>query len=242
MIDYVKFNIIITASYIPTHPSIKIIKKTIESLDKIGPVDGHKIKVILAHDYSEEKNYKEYLSNLQDYCNIRNKNNKNFYLKIVVRRTHGHLVGNVRRSLKYVNSKYILVIQHDLMFCREFNIQSILHDMIKFKNLKHVRFNKRTNIEKGYDKTKVPLWNKYNIRGNNNYISTFNWSDNNHLCPIDYYKDVVMNLCENGKPMEYFLYKRRKKKSLNDHLGTYVYGELNEPCVIRHLDGRLTKQ
>ena len=72
------FNIIITSSFIPSHPSIYIIKKTIISLNKINYNGEKKIKVILAHDYSDKNDYKKYLDNLNNYCNKINKEQNKF--------------------------------------------------------------------------------------------------------------------------------------------------------------------
>ena len=46
------FDIIVTASYIPSHPSIKLIKKAIYSLHYLNYKGPKKVNVILAHDYS----------------------------------------------------------------------------------------------------------------------------------------------------------------------------------------------
>ena len=56
--------IIITASVIPSHPDIKMIKETMKSLDLINHKNS---KIILAHDYSNEEKYKKYLKNLENY-------------------------------------------------------------------------------------------------------------------------------------------------------------------------------
>jgi len=85
----IDFNIIMTASYIPSHPSIEIIKETIESLKHINYKGIKKIKVILAHDYSIENNYNKYFDNLELYCKEYNKNN-NLQLQIIKRENHGH--------------------------------------------------------------------------------------------------------------------------------------------------------
>lgn len=62
------FDIIITASYIPTHPSIFMIKRVIESLRYINYNGKKTISVYLAHDYSIKKKYLAYIENLKLYC------------------------------------------------------------------------------------------------------------------------------------------------------------------------------
>jgi len=246
--ELINFEIIITASLIRSHPSISFIKQTIESLQHIGYTGDKKIKVLLAHDVNKnnrliEGRYKKYLDNLKEYCNNYNKSNYKFELCIIIRETHGHLVGNIRNALKYITSKYILIIQHDLPFCRNFKINSILEDMETYPKLKHIRFNKRKNRKvcaDGPEYDKINLWNNYNIKGNNNYISTIAWSDNNHLTRTNYYNEFVMKKSKDGgnryQTMEGYLDIRIKNKSSIDyHYGTYIYGNINEKAYINHV-------
>lgn len=235
MKEDIKFNIIVTASYIPKHPSTTMICKTIKSLSYINYQGPKKINVYLAHDFSNEMKYMEYLNKLEQYCIEYNDINKSFNLKVIIRKSHGHLVGNVRNALKYVDSEYLLIIQHDLPFCKHFIINEVLQDMEENSELKHIRFNKRKNYELGWDIDNVNYWNNYNVRGRKNYISTLCWSDNNHLTRKSYYNDIIMNKCKDGGPMERFLNEINTKQS---HLGTYVFGEIGEKKYIKHLDGR----
>lgn len=222
-------SIIITGSFIPQHPKIKIIQETIESLHLINmPSDT---EIILAHDYNNHINYKKYLENLNKY--ITSFSN----IKIVERKDHGHLTGNIRNALQYVNSKYILIIQHDLPFISKFDIQKIIYDMEENDNIKYVRFNKRKNIKTGFDE----LNNLFGLQvkqKNYTYTRTPAWSDNNHLCLTSYYTDIVMKECPNGIPMEVYLHGKNKNEETHKKYGTYLFGELNYPQVIKHTDGR----
>jgi len=235
------FNIIITCSFIPSHPSLYIIKKTIISLNKINYNGEKKIKVILAHDHSNNSDYKKYLDNLNNYCNKINKEQNKFNYIIVKRNNHGYLVGNIENALKYVDSKYILLVQHDFRFVRDIDIQSILEDMEKYPKLIYVRFNKRTNLHRGFDKNENNdlVWNKYNIQGNNEYISTSGWSDNNHLTTTEYYKNTIMKLCKNVDFMEKKMNDLNKLKK-GEEINTFIYGPVKHPRIIEHLDGKNT--
>ena len=127
------YSIIITASFIPSHPSIKIIRQTIESLQLINVSDN--IPIIIAHDYSDNSQYKKYFDNLSEY--IKDKPNIN----VVKKSSHGHLTGNIRNAMNFVTTEYVLIIQHDLKFIEKFDIEKIIYDMYLNRNLKHVRFN-----------------------------------------------------------------------------------------------------
>lgn len=220
---------IITVSFIPSHPKIKLIQDTIESLQLINI--PHDTEIILAHDYNNHINYIKYFENLNEY--IKSYSN----IKIVKRKDHGHLTGNIRNALQYVNSKYILVIQHDLPFIAKFDIQKVIEDIEVNNNIKHVRFNKRSNIKTGFDS----LNNLFGLQvkqKNYMYTRTPGWSDNNHLCLTKYYTDIVMKECPNGRPMEEILHGKNKNEEIHNKYGTYLFGELNHPQVIKHTDGR----
>ncbi len=190
-------SVIITASYIPSHPDIKLIKEVIESLVLLNlPKDT---LIVLAHDHSKNPDFNQYLKNLKNFV----RHDPNF--KIVVRRTHGHLVGNIRNALQYIESEFVLVIQHDLKFNkRPIDIMKIVADMKKHPELKHIRFNKRCNRPTNCD-SHFGLFGKEIKCQNFTYTRTNAWSDNNHICPTKYYRDIVMKECNDGKPMEYFL-------------------------------------
>ena len=223
-------SIIITASFIPSHPNIKIIKEVIESLSLINHPTN--TKIILAHDYSNHPDYLKYLDNIEEYI----KDNK--YFKLVVRSNHGHLVGNIRNALQHVDSEFVLIIQHDLKFNkRPIEIMNIIKDMIENPELKHIRFNKRcnrkTNCDSFYNLFGLEIKGRYYT-----YTRTNAWSDNNHICPTSYYKNIIMKECSDGKPMEQFLLLKSKNEKAHSKYGTYLFGPVEDRAYIKHLDGK----
>jgi len=225
-------SIIITASYIPSHPNIKIIQETIESLHLLNLPKN--TLIILAHDFSKHPDFIEYLNNLEEYV----KDKK--YLKIVVREDHGHLTGNVRNALQYVHSEFVLVMQHDLKFNkRPIDIPKVIEDMKEHPELKHVRFNKRCNRKTNCD-SHYGLFGKEIKCNNFTYTRTNAWSDNNNICPTKYYNEFVMKKCKDGQPMEEFLLLKCKNEKAHLQFGTYLFGPVEERSFIKHLDGKKT--
>ena len=106
-------SIIITASFIPSHPSINMITNVMDSLKLIG-LHGDE-RIILAHDFNANPKFKQYLDNLN--FSITNPN-----CVITTRTSHGHLTGNIRNAFDHVDSEYVLIIQHDLPFVEKFDI------------------------------------------------------------------------------------------------------------------------
>ena len=127
-------DVIITSSPIPSHPSTHHIDRTIDSLKKINlPSDT---KIILSHDgHSDDKYSKNYLKYLET---IKQKytQNKNFYINNLNKRKH--LSGNIRSAFELVTPKYVLILQHDLLFIRSFDVKKIMMDMDENKEIKQL--------------------------------------------------------------------------------------------------------
>ena len=222
-------SIIITASYIKSHPSIEFVKCVIESLRFINMKTN--TPIILAHDFSENELYKKYLKALYNY--ISDKPN----IKIVVRDSHGHLTGNVRNAFNFINTDYVLIIQHDFPFIKNFQIEKIIEDMEHNPELKHIRFNKRANVKLLSDSLN-DLFGKQIESINYTYTRTPSWSDNNHLCRSSYYREIILKECNDGRPMELYLITKSKTEEIHKKYGTYIFGKNNESAYIKHIDGK----
>jgi ACT domain-containing protein len=227
-----EFSVIVTASFIPSHPSTKIIDETLNSLKFISA--DQNFPIILAHDFSDKKQYIKYLETIKYY------NEKDKRINIYIRSSHGHLVGNIRNIIDKINTKYILVIQQDLPFIKKFEINKIIEDMESCNELKHIRFNHRKNLKIRWDSISN-LFGKQLICNNYTYTKTPAWSDMNHLSQTIYYKNIILNECADGNFMENTLLKRPSNKIGHEKYGTYIFGAYGEENVIKHIDGRHTK-
>lgn len=229
--------ILITASHIRTHPSIRMICETISSLKNI--TNMNQCHVILAHDYSSKKSYANYLDNLKNYLKKENLNN----ITIAERNSHGHLVGNIRNAITYVQTEWILVMQHDFPFIREFDIDKILDDMKSNPDMKHVKFPPGTirspDGPTGTWDRKNKLYGKQVYGEHYTYTRTAAWCDYNHICRTSYYTDLVLKECPDGVPMENIL-NPSCNESNHDKYGTYIFGGIGAPAYLHHLDGSKT--
>jgi len=187
--------------------------------------------IILAHDYSDDIRFIKYIENLKNYAS----DNKN--IQIIVRDSPGCLTGSIRNAFNYVNTEYVLIIQHDFPFVRNFYIEKVIQDMKANPELKHVRFNKRSNIKVVWDALNN-LFGKQIKSLNYKYTRTPNWSDNNHLCRSDYYRNIILKECKDGSFMEKDIYQKITDEKIHSKYGTYIFGPLNQPAFISHLDGR----
>lgn len=242
--------ILITASINPTHPNIDLIKNVIESLEYEKSIKD-KINVLLCHDainlethfknkLEYEKSceiYKKYFTNLEKYICKYNKDSSRFNLLIIKNKEWGHLTGNLKNALNFVKTKYILVLQHDLSFCKNFHLESIINDMKNNSKLKHIQFNRTKNIPINWFKDKYNFFGTHNIKTEkNNYVSTLSWADQNHLTTKKYYTDIVFQISKNGSFMEKHLHQKNNSPETHKRFGTYFFGQNNESNYINHIN------
>lgn len=221
--------VIISASYIPSHPGISVIKETIESLDKLGRED---LEVIISHDYSDHKDYKLYLQNLETFIS-----NVKYRVKSIVSDSHVHLTGVIRNAIKEVLTDYVLIVQHDLPFIRDFKVDKIISDMEENPKIKHVRFNKRKNIKLIFDSINDLFGHEVDCK-NYTYTRTPAWSDQNHICLTTYYNDLILHECKDGNFMEEQIHGKSTDEESHSKWGTYLLGANEEEPYIKHLDGK----
>lgn len=188
-------------------------------------------KIILAHDFNENNKYKKYLDNLNNIV----KSNPNIIIE--VRTSHGHLTGNIRNAFKHIDTEYVLILQHDLPFIFNFDISKVIEDMKSRKDIKFVIFNCRENIKIRGDALN-DLFGKEEKSKNYTYTRTPRWTDQNHLCHVDYYKNIVLKECADGDFMEHTLHGLIKNEEIHRKYGTYLFGKNYEKPYIRHIDAR----
>ena len=222
--------IIITASYIQSHPYITIIKQTIESLQLINKKD---IEIIITHDYHSDKKYLKYLIKLNEYVETLPYKK----IRIIVSDKHVHLTGIIRNAIEILNTKYVLIVQHDLPFIENINIDTIMSDMNENPKIKHVRFNKRKNIKIIFDGINDLFGEEINCK-NHTYTRTPGWSDNNHLSLKTYYSELILKECLDGKPMEEQIHGKSFDEETHLKWGTYLFGKNNDGPYINHIDGK----
>lgn len=239
--------VIISASYLDSHPEITFIQEVIESLDFTGlPKDT---PIILSHDRirpdtegfnEKDEAYNKYFKNLEKYTITSRYTN----IKIVVAPEWGHLTRTLEYAMGFVETKYVFVLQHDIHIRREIPVLKMMCLMEKYSHIKHLRFNVRMNLptfiwwdgytggtrlfaEEEYDGFKLCV--------------TPAWSDQNHLATKQYYEELVFPACTNPDGELIYDFMENRMNGLSHHdskYGTYIYGGLGDPRTSRHSDGR----
>lgn len=237
--------VIVAGSPIPSHPSTQMIAATVESLRLVG-IDQC-TRIVLAHDGPPPgvaqdvlNDYQQYLVNLETLFSSRPN------IIIQVNPVWGHLAGNIRYALNSVSTPFLLLCQHDFSFLREIDLRQVIEAMTVRSDIKHVRFNKNENAPRVWD-CDPPRRAKFfteecvpTPRGNVFFTRTIGWSDNNHLCRTDYYRNVILPLVGTRRIFPEHAANLAASHRVHDVLGTYIYGGLGEPATLVHLDGQGT--
>jgi hypothetical protein len=245
---------LITTSPIPSMPSINIIKRTIESLKLIPYL--YNAPLIICFDGYEVKNdkldnkctqndsidkqyiYDEYKRNVKEY--LKDKTNVTF----IELKERECLTNSIIKGLEYVNTKYINIIQHDLILIKSFNIENILNIMDdKKNNINLVRYVYNTNEwHQNYVRNegcKDDLDDNNTIIINRQKFSQCNhFGDNNHIVSTEFYKTKIVPKLKEYTFPEYDI--RCYPIDYNDY-SFYYLGDINDGYYIRHIDGRNTK-
>lgn len=132
------------------------------------------------------------------------------------------------KSIYESEADYLFQLEHDWIFLD--NINHSLDGILNFmsdKNIYHLRFNKRENTVKAWDK----YLEEKNYKGFD-YCITPQLSNNPHIIDRVQYLEIGqrIEIKPGSKGIE-------EKLSWKDLRGV-IYGPLNYPATIKHLDGR----
>jgi len=201
-------------------PSTEMIKRTYSSFcDCFG-----ELPVIVYMDVNPmRRNAEKYSDNLQKY-----------FKNVII--TNSLSQGYVS-AIKNSNADFLFNLEHDWIFNKDLikhSLDEITQAMDTY-GLYHFRFNKRANINAGWETDVRLIQNSYNIknRPSIDYCLTTVISNNPHIINRCYYLENFMNrikIMPGSKGIE-------KELSTGDLTGA-IYGGLNYPATAHHLDGR----
>ena len=180
-------------------------------------------------------------------------------IRLLLRAANGNLAGNLAFALGHVKTPYVLKVEHDHMFVRPVDMLSVVMDLHADPRLKYVRFNRRANVRRNCDNGDYPrsllgtedermarrLWGPHEPPSgttlSNSYVRTACFSDMNHLTPTAYYrKEILPVILRDPKlPPETLMQDNCYLARNHSYYGTYIYGALDAPPTITHIDAAL---
>jgi hypothetical protein len=149
--------IIITSSWVPSHPSLELIRRTIDSFHYLEgldvnttpiliTVDGAEYKIDRGSPTSKSRILSHYIQNLRkayrEWTNVR----------VLPQEVRLNLVGNVQQAIHIVETEYVYVIQHDMPFISPIHHSALIRTMEQIDDMRLVRFSPRRTLIRGRDK------------------------------------------------------------------------------------------
>ena len=179
-------------------------------------------------------------------------------IRLLLRATNANLAGNLAFALSFVRTPYMLKVEHDHLFTRPIDAIGIVRDMIDDPRLKYVRFNRRENVQVrcdngDYYRNSPPdrllaqrLFGPHvppdGVTLRNNYTRTSCFSDMNHVTSTQYYRTLILPLmlrADRGYPKippETLVQDYSWMARNHSTYGPFIYGGLNAPPTIAHVD------
>jgi hypothetical protein len=188
--------VIIPTSYIPSHPSTKIIEQTINNTrfhfpnnEIILQIDG------LRKEHEQYKDeYDEYKNRVLWKCLHKWKN-----VLPIIFDTHSHQSTMMKKTISFVETSLILYIEGDLPLRTDRPIEwQKCFDLIGNNNANIVRF---------YLREEVPVEHEHLMCGQEDiFLKTVQWSQNPHLALTEYYRKFVLPNIADKKYIEDEIY------------------------------------
>lgn len=234
--------VIISTSPIKSHPDTKHIYEAQKSLFQIPALA--KCKKIITFDGIRRKCmvYTERY-NLYKDCMLQLTQTDPYFAntQLVFCPRWGHLSGTIKEAMKYVDTPFVFIHQHDLVILKEFDLNKVIATMIANPNVKYVHFWKGINGDG--DPWNGPVDEVVDGEHFVPLCRSFGWTDQTHVASADYYRSFILPKC-NKVCMEWVIMKKIKKdiaeKGMDEGhrpYGTYLYGTLEDGHYIYHSDG-----
>ena len=219
-----KINLCIFTNCIKSAPDISVVKKTYDSFcETFGRDAIENVTIYMDHHGPQRKYYKEYRNAL-----------KIIHSNVIITNS---LSDGYTHAVKNNKADFLFMLEGDWIFKKD-NIKhrlSLICALMNERSLYHLRFNKRNNIVKLWDKTlnevKLENW----IDGDKfHYCETPVLSNNPHIINRKLYIKKCLpfvKIVPGSKGIEENLTARKE-------LTGCIYGGLNYPATVQHLDGR----
>lgn len=158
------------------------------------------------------------------------------------------LPGVILAGCALVRTPFVLIYEHDWELLRPIDTTGILKTLAEHRIVRSVRLNKRRTREAALDFVLKPDLTCRPVA----LVRTSAWSANPHFAKMSYYRRIILPQIRErpgggsyGFEEPCFARLRRDIVRLgfdraHRRWGVFIYGRINDPPVIAHLDGRTT--
>ena len=170
--------IIISSSLIPTHPSLKIMDKTIESLGYLNGLPDTSPIVITVDGLDPRDRDSPKTLRLFQYVEALKKKYNRPHIRVFLQQKKVHLVGNIQQAMGIVNTEFVYLIQHDMPFIATVDHSGLIQTFHSHPNeVRLVRFSPRKTLVRNRDQLGL-CGNNVEFHANGVELSkTHTWSD-----------------------------------------------------------------
>lgn len=223
-----KLTVVVPTSYIPSHPSTEIIEETLSSIRY--HTDAPILITIdeLRPEYaSKEDDYYGYIEKLLWKCNFEYENIVPFMMP-----KHTHQVGMMRKALEWIDTPYILYVEHDTPLVKRDIDFAYLYSQMENGYVNMVRFHYDVSIHESHQHMLVPEKNRSRL------VATKQWSQRPHLALTDFYRFVMGLFSPHANCfIEDFIHGKCQYDEF-DNWKTFIYSPSTDIKFSYHLDGR----
>jgi hypothetical protein len=233
--------IIITSSYIPSHPSTEIIDRTIDSLEMLQDLQATsagKVPLIITVDGPNRTQHivlKQYIDNLHKKYH----DHTLFNLTILPQKVKVKLIKNIQRAMPFVQTKFLYVLQHDLPFMQPVNHSALVQTFRQYpETVRLVRFGLHPTLSRHRDIPRDDCHPFVHSSHDIDLTKTHTWSDNNHFTTKAYYEEMLSTVPGMDEANFMEVPMREASRQNCSKWGTWLYGKQGHGPMIYHLDGR----
>lgn len=253
-----RLTMIVTTSPVQSNPCTQMIQSLVESFDLVPGLSGC-AKIIVCDGVREgsvckyrsgqvttekRRDYDGYVERLGDLCMS---GSGGFANSVVIRLHERCGFGNaVKAALSRVETKYVMIVQHDRSFVASFPLEGVLAAMDAEPAVKYVGLCTSTTLNYAHkirSRYQIPL-QSLDVCGLR-LLPLIYWYDSTHIATTDHYKEFVFGprRLTKGNFIEADLGQAQLKDittrgmSAHPEYGTFLL-DTDDRRIVAHMDGR----
>jgi len=238
--------ICIPTNFVPSSPGTSLVEYTINNLFAKVP-ELKECPLVISCDVHPEKNGEaehEYVRNLEKLASTQ--------VRVISAESNQGQRTSFLNLAANVETKYMLNFEHDWVFAEHIPFDQLLDVMEKYEDVNFIAFNKTRNFVRGTDYVLEPATDITEIP----LLRSARYSNNPHLSRKSFWDVKLRKILSDPKPLSgnlnfaievpvFGAYRRdigrRGFAAAHKDWGIFVYGEMEHPPTIKHVNGKKFK-
>lgn len=233
--------VLTTTHFVKSCPSTRLLQETLSSFaEASGPLH---LRHLISYDMPKACSdmHLQYLKNIRS---LRDQYGRNVEVSSV---NQLGLFGSFLHLIEQVDTPYLIFLEHDWIFREVISLKQLLHVFNKYDFVKHVRFNKRSNIARRCDIRVEPEPRISELA----LTRTWCFSNNPYMARTELIRDQCLPIIQGRRqryrgsrgieqPVDRTIKRQVGTEGFDvthQRWGTYLYGSVKAPPTVQHLDG-----